>query len=78
MAKILSVKMKDEAFAVADKTAKKMGLARNAYINKAVVFFNRLYQRKLLKQELAKESHLVAQESSAVLREFEDFQENLP
>lgn len=71
MAKALSVKMNETVFEAAETAAKKMGLARNAYINKAVSFFNRLHQRRLLKRELAKESRLVAGESKTVLQEFE-------
>lgn len=71
MSRVLSVKMGEETFRLTDRLAKKLGLPRNAYINKAVGFFNRLYQRRLLKKELLEESRLVAKGSSTVLKEFE-------
>jgi hypothetical protein len=46
-------------------------MPRNAYINKAVSYFNEYNKRSLLKKQLAKESKLVSEESMRVLREFE-------
>ncbi|MBI3292829.1 MAG: hypothetical protein HYZ73_08500 [Elusimicrobia bacterium] len=77
MAKALSLKMDAEVFQTTDKIVKRLKMARNAYINQAIRFYNRLYQRRLLAQELRKESRLVRSESQVVLEEFERLHEGL-
>lgn len=69
--------MDEATFKSADEAARRLGMPRNAYINKAVRFFNRLNRRKLLAQELARDSKLVDQESAKVLREFESLGDEL-
>ena len=49
----------------------KVGKNRNRYINEAVEFYNMLQKRKILSNELKKESKLVREESMKVLAEFE-------
>ena len=75
MTKLISLKIEERELRKVDHSAQTVGVSRNAYINKALRFFNRLYERRLLAKELRRESEQVGQESSAVLREFETFQE---
>ena len=77
MSKILSLKLKDEIFEETEGILKKAKRPRNAYINDAIHFYNRLFTRKMLKSQLRKESAMVAEDSSAVLNEFEKFEEDL-
>ncbi|MBI4669543.1 MAG: hypothetical protein HY747_10250 [Elusimicrobia bacterium] len=69
--------MSQEIFKSTDRIAHYLKLPRNAYINKAVGFFKRVHQRRLLKKKLQKESRLVAQESGSVLKEFEQFEDDI-
>ena len=77
MSKILSLKLKDEIFEETEGILKKAKRPRNAYINDAIHFYNRLFTRKMLKSQLRKESAMVAEDSLAVLNEFEKFEEDL-
>jgi len=75
MTKLISVKIDERELQQINHSAQTTGLSRNAYINKALRFFNHLQKRRLLADELRHESDQVRQESSAVLREFELFQD---
>lgn len=69
--KILSLKLDDDIFLEAEKMTNKLGVARNRYINEAVSIYNRVNKRRLLKQQLSKESAIVNKDSMEVLKEFE-------
>ena len=77
MSRNLSLKLKDEIFEETERVLKKVKRPRNAYINEAIHFYNRLFTRKTLKNQLQKESAMVAEDSMAVLEEFEKFEEGL-
>ena len=78
MSKNLSLKLQDEIFEETEKVLRKVKRPRNAYINEAVHFYNRLMARRLLKNKLMKESNIVAGDSLSVLEEFEKFEESIP
>jgi hypothetical protein len=78
MSKILSLKVQDEIFEETERVLKKVKRPRNAYINEAIHFYNKLVARRLLKNRLVRESNIVAADSMAVLEEFEKFEEDLP
>ena len=69
--KNLSLKMDDTVFLETERILMKVRKNRNRYINEAVQFYNLLQQRKLLTNQLKKESKLVQAESMKVLAEFE-------
>ena len=75
MAKLISVKIPESELKKIEASARTTGQSRNAYINKALRFYNRLYERKQLAAELRRDSELVGQGSLAVLREFDAFQD---
>ena len=75
MTRSISLKIDERELRKVDHSAQTVGVSRNAYINKALRFFNHLYERRLLAKKLRRESEQVRQESSAVLREFETFQD---
>ncbi len=77
MSKNLSLKLKDEIFEETERVLKKAKRPRNAYINEAIHFYNRLFTRRMLRDQLQKESAMVAEDSMAVLEEFEKFEEGL-
>ena len=78
MSKNLSLKLQDNVFEETERVLRKVKRPRNAYINEAIHFYNKLFARKMLKDQLLKESALVARDSMAVLEEFEKFEDNLP
>ncbi len=78
MSKNLSLKLQDEIFVETQRVLKKVKRPRNAYINEAIHFYNKLFTRRILKDQLLKESAMVAKDSIVVLEEFEKFEESLP
>jgi len=78
MSKNLSLKLQDEIFEETERVLRNVKQPRNAYINEAIHFYNKLVARKLLKNKLLRESTIVAADSMAVLEEFEKFEEGLP
>ena len=69
--KILSLKLDDKIFDEAEEITAKLNLARNRYINEAVSIYNLYNKRRLLKNQLAKESKLTSKDSMDILNEFE-------
>jgi predicted transcriptional regulator len=77
MSKNLSLKLQDNIFEETEQLLRKVKRPRNAYINEAIHFYNKLVARRLLKNKLIKESNIVAADSMSVLGEFEKFEEGL-
>ena len=71
--KNLSLKMDDKVFQETEKILIKVRKNRNRYINDAVDFYNSLQKRRILSNQLKKESKLVRDESMKILEEFESF-----
>ena len=69
--KTLSLKLEDDIFNEADKITAKLHIARNRYINEAVNIYNKVNKKRLLKDQLLKESKLTRKESMNILAEFE-------
>jgi hypothetical protein len=69
--KNLSLKMDEKVFQETEKILKKVRKNRNRYINDAVEFYNELQKRRIINNQLKKESKLVREESMKVLEEFE-------
>ena len=69
--KTLSLKLDDEIFKETEEITDKLEQARNRYINEAVRIYNAFNKRKLLKQQLSKESKITRKESMDILHEFE-------
>ena len=78
MSKNLSLKLQDEIFEETEQVLRKVKRPRNAYINEAIDFYNKLMSRRLLKNRLIRESNIVAADSMVVLEEFEKFEDGLP
>lgn len=77
MSKLLSLKLQDGVYEETEEILRKSRKARNAYFNEAINLYNKLWKRKILKRELAKESALVAADSLEVLEAFERLEDNL-
>lgn len=73
--KNLSLKMDDNVFTETEKIITRIKKNRNRYINEAVEFYNLLQKRRIISNQLQKESRLVQEESMKVLSEFEKLQD---
>ena len=73
--KSLSLKLDDEVFKETEKIIAKLDCARNRYINEALEIYNQYNRRKLLKEQLKRESLLTYHESMMILEEFEKIAE---
>lgn len=69
--KNLSLKLEDDIFLDTEHIISKVKKNRNRYINEAIEFYNRLHKRRLLSEQLSKESKIVAKDSMEILAEFE-------
>lgn len=69
--KSISLKLQEDIFKDTEKLASSLNLSRNKYINEAIDFYNRYQRRRLLEEQLAKESAIVSADSMEVLGEFE-------
>jgi hypothetical protein len=69
--KTLSLKLDDPIYAEAEEITGHLKIARNRYINEAVSLYNTYQKRRILKNQLAKESNLVSENSLEILKEFE-------
>lgn len=70
--KNLSLKMDDKVFQETEKLLTKVKKNRNRYINDAVEFYNALQKRRIISNQLKKESKLVRDESLKILLELEN------
>ncbi|MCF8254585.1 MAG: hypothetical protein K9H61_09220 [Bacteroidia bacterium] len=69
--KILSLKLDDKIFNETEEITGKLHMDKNAYINEAVSLHNLVNKRRLLKNQLAKESAMTSKDSMDILLEFE-------
>jgi len=71
MSKALLLKLNDATFQTVEKVVRKAKIPRNAYINRAVDFYNRLQLRRLTGKKLKKEATLLKEDTQDFLRSFE-------
>lgn len=69
--KTISLKIEDSIFNETEKLVSKLKKSRNRYINEAIDYYNSQQKRRILGDQLERESKLVRKESMTVLREFE-------
>jgi hypothetical protein len=77
MYKALSLKLHNTTFRQVEQITRKVRIPRNTYINRALDFYNKYNRRKLLRNQLQKESLIVRGESLRILREFERLEDDL-
>jgi hypothetical protein len=64
--------MDEKVFHETERILIKVRKNRNRYINEAVAFYNTLQKRRIISNQLKKESKLVRDESMKILQEFEN------
>ena len=75
--KVLSLKLREDVFQEVENVVHKIHVPRNAYINDALMFYSKLYKRKLIRKQLEKESRAVRGTSLEILHEFEKLEDEL-
>jgi hypothetical protein len=65
--------LEDSIYEDADAIISQLKIARNKYINEAVKIYNLVNKRRLLKNQLLKESKISRTDSMKILAEFESF-----
>ncbi len=76
--KSLSLKLRNDIFNEVEEVVHSLHIPRNAYINQALEFYNRLLKRKRLRVQLQKESRLVRKDSLQTLELLERLEDELP
>ena len=69
--KSISLKLQEDILKDAEYLLKFLEKSRNKYINEAIEFYNQHHKRKLLAEQLKRESKLISKDSMIVLKEFE-------
>jgi hypothetical protein len=70
--------MRDDVFSETEDVIVTIKTSRNAYINDALSFYNKVMKRNLLRKQLKKESIAVSSSSLEALRELELIEDKLP
>jgi len=78
MSKMISLKVKDDIFAETEDIIGSIHKPRNAYINEALIFYNKFIRRRLLKAQFKKESQMISESSLEALREIELIEDKIP
>ncbi len=69
--KTLSLKLDEMVYEETEKLLEKIKKPRNRYINEALQYYNQIQKKKIIYEQLIKESKLVSEEYMNVLNEFE-------
>ena len=75
--KSISLKLQEQILLETDALLEQLHKSRNKYINEAIEFYNKYQKRRLLEEQLAKESELVSDDSLDVLHEFENLEDEI-
>ncbi len=75
--KTLSLKLREDIFKDVEKVIHTIRIPRNAYINEALSFYNKLNRRRFLKRQLSNESRLVREDSLNILEVFERLNDDI-
>ncbi|MGB3343051.1 MAG: hypothetical protein WBA61_03990 [Aequorivita sp.] len=73
--KTLSLKIDEKIYEETEEILQSIKKPQNRYINDAIKFYNKFQKRKLIENQLKKESKLVAENSMEVLADFEIFED---
>ena len=75
--KSISLKLQEQIFEETENLLDSLKMSRNKYINEAIEFYNRYQKRKLIEEQLKKESAIVSKDSMEVLKEFEALEDEI-
>ncbi|GAB5553466.1 MAG: hypothetical protein Sapg2KO_30570 [Saprospiraceae bacterium] len=69
--KMISLEIQNQTLLETEYFLSHLNLSRDEYITEAIVFYNQYQRRKLLAEQLIRESKLIQEDSINVLHEFE-------
>ncbi len=69
--------MQDQILHESEALLPHLKTSRNKYINEAIEFYNQHHKRKLLEEQIAKESKIVSTDSMNTLQAFEALEDEL-
>lgn len=69
--KSISIIFQEHTLEETDSILEQLEISRDQYINEAINFYNKYQKRRLLEEQLAKESVIVSKDSLEVLGKFE-------
>jgi len=69
--KNISLKLQEQIFEETESLLERLNTSRNKYINEAIEYYNRYQKKKMIEEQLVKESELVSKDSLNILHEFE-------
>ncbi len=69
--KSISLKLQEQILIETEDLLQHLKTSRNKYINEAIEFYNQYQKRKLIEEQLHRESQLIQEDSMNVLYEFE-------
>ena len=75
--KSISLKLQEQILLETESLLEHLKTSRNKYINEAIEFYNQYHKRKLIEEQLAKESKLVSEDSMNILKEFERLEDEI-
>jgi len=75
--KSISLKLQDQILHETEALLEHLKTSRNKYINEAVEYYNDYHKRKLLEEQIIKESLLVSEDSISILSEFEKLEDEI-
>lgn len=75
--KSISLKLQDQILNETEALLEHLKTSRNKYINEAIEFYNQYHRRKLLEEQLTRESKIVSTDSMNILQEFESLEDEI-
>ena len=75
--KSISLKLQEQILIETEALLEHLKTSRNKYINEAVAYYNQYQKRKLIEEQLVKESKLVSEDSMKILKEFERLEDEI-
>jgi len=75
--KSISLKLQEQILAETESLLEHLETSRNKYINEAIKFYNQYQKRKLIEEQLIRESKLVSKDSMKILSEFENLEDEI-
>jgi metal-responsive CopG/Arc/MetJ family transcriptional regulator len=75
--KVLSLKLKDDVFEELESVMQRVSVSRNAYINEAIRFYNKMHRKQIIRKQIRYASKLVGEQSLKMAQELEGIDNHL-
>lgn len=75
--KSISLKLQEQIFQETETLLEHLDTSRNKYINEAIEYYNRYQKKKIITEQIVKESKIVSEDSLNILHEFEILEDEI-